>query len=74
MLVSEADVDNYKQIKKDLDDLRLLVEKSELWVYKSKTSSDGGKKKTVVRKVFHTSHFVAVYCRRRGISHIISTK
>ena len=29
-------MENYKQIKSDLDELRLLVEKSELWVYKSK--------------------------------------
>ena len=36
-------MENYKQIKTDLDDLRLLVEKSELWVYKAK--SDSGKKK-----------------------------
>ena len=35
-MVSQQDVDNYKQIKDDLDGLRLLVEKSELWVYKSK--------------------------------------
>ncbi|XP_013369099.1 PREDICTED: inositol 1,4,5-trisphosphate receptor type 1-like [Chinchilla lanigera] len=28
------DVDNYKQIKQDLDQLRSIVEKSELWVYK----------------------------------------
>ncbi|KAK9516864.1 hypothetical protein VZT92_024773 [Zoarces viviparus] len=35
LLVSEQDVDNYKQIKKDLDQLRLTVEKSELWVEKS---------------------------------------
>ena len=31
LLVSSSDVDNYKQIKSDLDELRLLVEKSELW-------------------------------------------
>ncbi|KAI8483503.1 Inositol 1,4,5-trisphosphate receptor type 1, partial [Branchiostoma belcheri] len=42
LLVSSSDVENYKQIKADLDELRLLVEKSELWVYKSK--SEGGKK------------------------------
>lgn len=36
LLVSNSDVENYKQIKSDLDELRLLVEKSELWVYKSK--------------------------------------
>ena len=34
LLVSSEDVDNYKQIKGDLDELRLLVEKSELWVFK----------------------------------------
>ena len=37
LLVSENDVNSYKQIKDDLDGLRLLVEKSELWVYKSKS-------------------------------------
>ncbi|KAM9754184.1 inositol 1,4,5-trisphosphate-gated calcium channel ITPR2 isoform 2-T2 [Menidia menidia] len=36
LLVSEQDVENYKQIKVDLDQLRLTVEKSELWVEKSK--------------------------------------
>ncbi|CAG0888142.1 unnamed protein product, partial [Cyprideis torosa] len=36
LLVSDSDVESYKQIKADLDDLRLLVEKSELWVYKAK--------------------------------------
>ena len=35
LLVSDSDVKSYKQIKDDLDDLRLLVEKSELWVYKA---------------------------------------
>ncbi|KAL7671241.1 hypothetical protein ACOME3_006142 [Neoechinorhynchus agilis] len=34
LLVSDTDVENYKQIKRDLDQLRLFVEKSELWVYK----------------------------------------
>jgi inositol 1,4,5-triphosphate receptor type 1 len=34
LLVSETDIENYKQIKSDLDQLRLFVEKSELWVYK----------------------------------------
>merc|ERR1711894_345817 len=40
LLVSESDVENYKQIKADLDELRLL-EKSELWVYKAKVSEGG---------------------------------
>ena len=45
LLVSESDVENYKQIKSDLDELRLLVEKSELWVYKSKSEGKKEKKK-----------------------------
>jgi len=32
--VTSQDVDSYKQIKSDLDRLRSIVEKSELWVYK----------------------------------------
>lgn len=44
LLVSESDVENYKQIKADLDELRLMVEKSELWVYKSK-GGEGKKEK-----------------------------
>ena len=43
--MSDSDVENYKQIKSDLDELRLLVEKSELWVYKKKSSEGGGKEK-----------------------------
>ena len=35
-----SDVKSYKQIKDDLDDLRLLVEKSELWVYKAVKQED----------------------------------
>ncbi|XP_064604842.1 inositol 1,4,5-trisphosphate receptor-like isoform X2 [Liolophura sinensis] len=45
LLVTTADVDNYKQIKADLDDLRLMVEKSELWVVKTKGENGGKKKK-----------------------------
>lgn len=45
LLVSTSDIENYKQIKADLDELRLLVEKSELWVYKSKAEETMGKKK-----------------------------
>ncbi|XP_059217351.1 inositol 1,4,5-trisphosphate receptor isoform X2 [Stomoxys calcitrans] len=40
LLVSDNDVESYKQIKHDLDILRQSVEKSELWVYKSKTSEE----------------------------------
>lgn len=40
LLVSDSDVESYKQIKVDLDVLRQCVEKSELWVYKSKACDD----------------------------------
>ncbi|XP_034937156.1 inositol 1,4,5-trisphosphate receptor isoform X4 [Chelonus insularis] len=42
LLVSDSDVESYKQIKADLDVLRQSVEKSELWVYKSKSIEDHG--------------------------------
>ncbi|XP_033744403.1 inositol 1,4,5-trisphosphate receptor-like isoform X4 [Pecten maximus] len=45
LLVTAADVENYKQIKTDLEDLRNLVEKSELWVFKSKSVPDTPKPK-----------------------------
>ncbi|BFZ08220.1 hypothetical protein BsWGS_11262 [Bradybaena similaris] len=45
LLVTTSDVENYRQIKSDLDKLRLLVEKSELWVYKGKHGEDAPKKK-----------------------------
>ncbi|KAK6303912.1 hypothetical protein J4Q44_G00263660 [Coregonus suidteri] len=40
LLISGQDVDNYKLIKSDLDCLRTMVEKSELWV--NKKSGSGG--------------------------------
>lgn len=46
LLVSDSDVESYKQIKSDLDVLRQSVEKSELWVYKSRSTEEGGKKLT----------------------------
>lgn len=45
LLVSDSDVESYKQIKADLDTLRQSVEKSELWVYKSKSVEELGSKK-----------------------------
>lgn len=42
--MSDSDVETYKQIKSDLDLLRQSVEKSELWVYKSKGNDEHGKK------------------------------
>lgn len=41
MLVTSQDVENYKQIKSDLDQLRSIVEKSELWVYKRLGPDEG---------------------------------
>ena len=35
-MVSDDDVNNYNKIKTDLDKLRLLVEQSELWIFKKK--------------------------------------
>ncbi|KAJ0036555.1 hypothetical protein NQD34_005232 [Periophthalmus magnuspinnatus] len=49
LLISAQDVENYKLIKADLDRLRTLVEKSELWVEKKnsgeKKEKGGDKKK-----------------------------
>lgn len=39
--MTSQDVENYKQIKSDLDQLRSIVEKSELWVYKRQGSDSG---------------------------------
>lgn len=44
LLVSDSDVESYKQIKSDLDVLRQSVEKSELWVYKSRSVDESTKK------------------------------
>uniref|UniRef100_A0A8C9VDW5 Inositol 1,4,5-trisphosphate receptor n=1 Tax=Scleropages formosus TaxID=113540 RepID=A0A8C9VDW5_SCLFO len=41
LLVTNQDVENYKQIKSDLDLLRSIVEKSELWVYKRQGPDEG---------------------------------
>ncbi|KAM9750737.1 inositol 1,4,5-trisphosphate-gated calcium channel ITPR3 isoform 2-T2 [Menidia menidia] len=45
LLISAQDVENYKLIKADLDRLRTLVEKSELWVEKKSSGGDGKKDK-----------------------------
>ncbi|KAH8407261.1 hypothetical protein KR222_011790 [Zaprionus bogoriensis] len=46
LLVSDSDVESYKQIKSDLDILRQSVEKSELWVYKAKATDELGATET----------------------------
>ncbi|XP_035999107.1 inositol 1,4,5-trisphosphate receptor type 3 isoform X2 [Fundulus heteroclitus] len=45
LLISAQDVENYKLIKADLDRLRTLVEKSELWVEKKSSGGEGKKDK-----------------------------
>ncbi|XP_078276818.1 inositol 1,4,5-trisphosphate-gated calcium channel ITPR3 [Rhinoraja longicauda] len=44
LLISPQDVENYKVIKSDLDRLRTMVEKSELWVVKKNRLGTEGKK------------------------------
>ncbi|XP_076859966.1 inositol 1,4,5-trisphosphate-gated calcium channel ITPR3 [Brachyhypopomus gauderio] len=44
LLISEQDVDSYKLIKSNLDLLRTMVEKSELWVEKKSSSGGEGSK------------------------------
>uniref|UniRef100_F6YKU7 Inositol 1,4,5-trisphosphate receptor n=1 Tax=Ciona intestinalis TaxID=7719 RepID=F6YKU7_CIOIN len=39
LLVTKDEHENYTEIKRNLDQLRLLVEKSELWVWKGKASN-----------------------------------
>ena len=53
LLISAQDVDSYKLIKSNLDLLRTMVEKSELWVEKKNSSGggDGKKDKVEVRQV-----------------------
>uniref|UniRef100_A0A803T635 Inositol 1,4,5-trisphosphate receptor n=1 Tax=Anolis carolinensis TaxID=28377 RepID=A0A803T635_ANOCA len=46
LLVTSQDVDNYKQIKQDLDQLRSIVEKSELWVYKGQGPDENLERKS----------------------------
>ena len=63
LLVTDSDVENYTQIKSDLDELRNLVEKSELWVYKEKKGEDSKKKKAGddTSKVFTLSQTTKCY-------------
>jgi hypothetical protein len=39
LLVSETDVEVYRSTRKDLDKLRSIVEKSELWVYRNEENT-----------------------------------
>lgn len=50
LLISSQDVENYKLIKADLDRLRMLVEKSELWVEKKNSGGGDGKKEKKDKK------------------------
>ncbi|XP_062246937.1 inositol 1,4,5-trisphosphate receptor type 3 isoform X2 [Platichthys flesus] len=50
LLITSSDVENYKLIKADLDRLRTLVEKSELWVEKKSSGGGDGKKEKKDKK------------------------
>uniref|UniRef100_A0A8C2U7R5 Inositol 1,4,5-trisphosphate receptor n=1 Tax=Coturnix japonica TaxID=93934 RepID=A0A8C2U7R5_COTJA len=59
LLISAQDVENYKVIKSELDKLRTMVEKSELWVdkkgsVKGDSNVDGNKKEKKERGSCHT--------------------
>ena len=66
--MSDSDVKSYKQIKDDLDDLRLLVEKSELWVYKAVKQED----KKVGSK-FDCSDTARFCCNFNGVNECLSS-
>ena len=51
LLVQDGDVESYNQIKTDLDNLRNLVEKSELWVFKARTEDDEAAPKKKKKKM-----------------------
>ncbi|TTO63377.1 Inositol 1,4,5-trisphosphate receptor type 1 [Bagarius yarrelli] len=60
LLVTSQDVENYKQIKADLDQLRSVVEKSELWVYKRQGSDSGLHTGAVITtEIHHKSNSVS---------------
>lgn len=73
LLVTSQDVDNYKQIKQDLDQLRSIVEKSELWVYKGQgpdetmdgASGENEHKKTEVSKIQVMSQVAFLHLKKR---------
>lgn len=49
LLVSQQDINNYKQTRKDLDMLRVMTERSELWVYGSSRKAEGEEEADVRR-------------------------
>ncbi|CAF0775305.1 unnamed protein product [Brachionus calyciflorus] len=52
LLVSEEDVKNYSKIKNGIERLRLLVEQSELWIYKKKDSYNKKSKTDLNKELF----------------------
>lgn len=62
--MTSQDVENYKQIKSDLDQLRSIVEKSELWVYKRQGSDEGiDAAETLSAEPDHKLVLYIVYCK-----------
>ncbi len=60
--MTSQDVENYKQIKSDLDQLRSIVEKSELWVYKRQGSDSGLDAGEVANEARHKVWMHSCYC------------
>ena len=67
LLISSSDANNYLQIKEDLDSLRLLVEKSELWIQKKKSSKDADKDDKVNRTRMVVHNLISI-CLRNGFA------
>lgn len=71
--MTSQDVDNYKQIKSDLDQLRSIVEKSELWVYKRQgedgMDADGPSESDHKKKVLgnHSPHVGTFYSAEENV-------
>lgn len=65
LLVSDQDVESYKQIKSDLDVLRQCVEKSELWVYKSRNPTDDDQVRYFSFLMMFFQHFHSYLRRHR---------
>lgn len=61
LLVTSQDVENYKQIKSDLDQLRSIVEKSELWVYKRLGPDEGMDGGDALASEHKKVHWVLMY-------------
>ena len=70
LLVSTGDVDNYKRIKTSLEQLKQLVEESELWVQKS-PQLDGSRTKVYYITHLYYTHTHTHYTHAHTHTHYI---